>query len=35
MLKEEMGHLEQMVIQDKMAMVMDKVELTEEEQLME
>ena len=30
-----MGHLEQMVIQDKMAMVMDKVELTEEEQLME
>lgn len=30
-----MGHLEQMVIQDKVAMVMDKVELTEEEQLME
>lgn len=30
-----MGHLEQMVIQDKMAMVMDKVELMEEEQLME
>jgi len=35
MLKEEMGHLEQMVIQDKVAMVMDKVELTEEEQVME
>lgn len=30
-----MGHLEQMVIQDKVAMVMDKVELTEEEQVME
>lgn len=30
-----MGHLEQMVIQDKVAMVMDKVELTEEEELME
>ena len=30
-----MGHLEQVVIQDKMAMVMDKVELMEEEQLME
>ena len=30
-----MGHLEQMVIQDKVAMVMDKVEITEEEQLME